>query len=97
MDRTKFGKAALGIFWGHFVLSIIVLVLTFSNSNKLFMFGFRLGAAVLIIYPLLGGLAYIIISIIGMIKNKKLLPYLICPILSFILWLIVAGSLAAYI
>lgn len=97
MDKTKYGKTAWGIFILHAILSIISLVCTMSNNRSVFHFGFNLGGYVMIVYPIVGGLIYIIVSLIGMIKNRKLLPYLICPILSFILWLILGGSLAVYI
>lgn len=97
MDKTKYGKIALGIFGLHTILTIISLVCSMSNNHKVFQFGFNMGGFVLVIYPLIGGFTYIVISLIGMIKNKKLLPYLICPIISFFLWLVLGGALAVYI
>ena len=51
----------------------------------------------LIVYPIVGGITYIVVSLIGMIKNKKLLPYLVCPVISIVLWLILAGALVIYV
>lgn len=97
MDKTKFGKMAWGICILHVVLSLIVMFCTNSNNRSTIQFGFNLGGYVMILYPIVGGIIYIVVSIIGMIKNKKLFPYLICPIISFIVWVILGGCLAVYI
>ena len=96
MDRSKLGKTVLWIFLIHVVLSMVVLGGTLSSNYKVIQFAFGLGGFVMIIYPIVGGLIYIVVSLIGMIKNKKFLPYLICPVISFVLWLIVGGALAVY-
>lgn len=97
MDKSKFAKIALGIFWIHTALSILAIFLTTTQiTHKAFQFGFNMGGFLLIVYPIIGGLIYIVVSIIGMIKSKKLLPYLICPVISFIVWLFVGGAMAVY-
>ena len=97
MDKTKYGKIALGIFWIHTVLSIVALLCSMSGNHKIFQIGFNLGGWMLIVYPIVGGITYIVVSLIGMIKNKKLLPYLVCPVISIVLWLILAGALVVYV
>lgn len=97
VDKTIFGKIAFGIFAIHTVLSLVSIILTLSDNHKIFQYGFRMASVLLIVYPIIGGIIYVIVSIIGMIKNKKLLPYLICPIISIIIWLILVGSVVAYV
>jgi len=97
MDKTKYGKIAFGIFGIHMILSLVSLFCSMSNNHSVFQFGFNLGGFVLVLYPVVGGITYIVVSLVGMIKNKKLLPYLICPPISFVMWLILIGALAVYI
>lgn len=97
MDKSKYGKTALGIFIVHAILTILVMVGLMSKDRSVFQAVFRMGGFVMIVYPIIGGLIYIIVSVIGMIKNKKLLPYLVCPVISFVLWVILGGALSVYI
>jgi len=97
VDKSIFGIIAFGIFLLHAVLSLIAILLTWSANQKLFHYGFNMAGVMLLVYPFVGGIIYVIVSFIGMIKNKKVLPYLICPILSVILWLILAGSVVSYV
>lgn len=97
VDKSIYGKIAWWIFVIHTVLSLGSLFFTMSDSHKIFQLGFKMAGVMLIVYPFIGGLIYIIVSIIGMIKNKKFLPYLICPVISVILWLILAGSVVVYV
>ena len=104
MDKSKYGKTALWIFICHAILSTASIVCVKISppgagnaTSSLFNIGFRMGMITLILYPIVGGITYVVISIIGIIKSKKVLPYLIFPPISLIIWLISVSVLARYI
>lgn len=97
IDKSIFGKIAFSIFAIHTVLSFAAIILTWSDNHKIFQIGFNMASVLLIVYPIVGGIIYVIFSLIGMIKNRKVLPYLICPIISIIVWLILTGSVVVYV
>lgn len=62
---------ALKIFAIHIVLSFVSIVCTLSGNSKIFLFGFNMAGVLIILYPIIGGVVYLIVSLIGMIKSKK--------------------------
>lgn len=96
VDKSIFSIIALSIFGIHTALSFIAVLFTWSSNLKLFQIGFTMVGWLAIVYPIVGGFIYIIVSLIGMIKNKKVLPYLVCPVVSIFVWLILVGSVVAY-
>lgn len=97
IDKSALGIVALCIFILYMLLSFVAIGCLWSDNLKMFHFGFNMAGVLLIVYPLIGGTAYVVISLIGMIKNKKIFPYLICPVFSIILWVILIGSTVAYV
>lgn len=63
----------------------------YSSDKTLAKQFYAVGSAVvpwtILIYPLVVGIPYTIVSLIGMIKNKTLQPYLLITILSVVLWI----------
>lgn len=97
VDKSKYGNTAFAIFAIHTILCLVSIICTSMSNIKVFHFGFNLAGFLLIVYPIVGGAAYLIVSIIGMVRNKKVIPYLICPVLSVFMWLILMGSVVVYV
>lgn len=73
----------------------IELVAAFFQS--VFMFGIGLGGISMILYPFVGGIAFLIVSILGIIQDRKFIPYLIYSVISIILWFITICDIGRYI
>ena len=46
--------------------------------------------------PFIGAIPNIIFNIVGMIKEKRVFPFLLCIFLPVIIWIIVAAYATAY-
>lgn len=49
-----------------------------------------------VMVPILGAIPNIILNIVGMIKEKRVFPFLLCIILPVFIWFIVAAVATAY-
>ena len=64
VDKSIYGRIALTIFAVHIVLSFVSIVCTLSGDSKVFLFGFNMAGVLIILYPIIGGVVYLIVSLI---------------------------------
>lgn len=107
MDKSKLAKFKVVLTVIYCLIALIYIgcdsfYRAMFDSNRdlavtVFEFGEGFMPFVLLILPVLLVPVNIIISIIGMIKSRKVLPYLLCPLFSFVFWFIAAITRARYI
>lgn len=95
VDKSKCWIIAFGIFVIHIILSLISIICIFSGNANVLHLGIDMAGVLILAYPIIGGLIYVIVSLIGIIKHKKILPYLIYPLISLVVWLVL-GRVAAF-
>lgn len=73
----------------------------YSSNYELARSFYKVGSAiapfVLVFIPFFMVPVSIVMSILGIIKSKKVFPYLLCPPIPFILWIITMATYARYI
>ena len=69
----------------------------YELARSFYAAGSTMAPFVLVLLPLLMVPASIVLFIIGIIKSKKVLPYLLCPPIPVILWIITVATYARYI
>lgn len=107
MDKSAISKATVILTVVYCIIAIVsigcedVYSSLYSSNYELAMSFYKVGSQiapfVLIVLPLLMVPASVVLSIIGMIKNKKVLPYLLCPPIPVILWILTIATYAQYI
>lgn len=105
MDKSLAAKIA----WINFIiycfigiLAVVCVDISHSLtphhlSHEVFEFGFNLGPYILILMPLFGGILHIVCSLIGLIKNRRVFPYLLFPIPAFIIWIVAMATMVQYV
>lgn len=107
MDKSAFAKAAVAITAIYCVLAMISIgcesiysALYDSNyelARTFYAVGSGMAPFILIILPLFMVPQSFVLSVIGIIKSKRVLPYLLLPPLPLLLWLITVGTYGRYI
>lgn len=96
MDKSAFAIINLILSIIYCGLAIVAIVggllipgiysFNYDLGEVVYAIGAMIGLLVMVFLPLLFVPANLILSIIGMIKSKKVLPYLVCIGVSIILW-----------
>lgn len=107
MDKSKFAKITVILTIAYCVLAIISVACEsiytdlFSSNYQLAHSFYKAGSAmapyILVVLPLLMVPTNLVLSIIGIIKSKKVLPYLLCPPVPVFLWFLTMATYARYI
>lgn len=69
----------------------------YERAKSFYNVGSAMAPYVLLLLPLLMVPICIVLSIIGIIKSKKVLPYFLCPPIPMILWILTVATYALYI
>lgn len=104
MDKSIIAKVTVILTVGYCIIAMasigcesIHTELFYTNyelARKLYKVGSAMAPFVLVLLPLLMVPTNIVLFIIGIIKSKKVLPYLLCPPVPIFLWF---ATLAAYV
>lgn len=107
MDKSTIAKAMVILTVIYCIIAMTTIGCEFvysdlySSNYELARSFYKVGSAmapfVTILIPFFMVPASIVLSIIGIIKSKKVLPYLLCPPIPVILWLITMATYARYI
>ncbi len=102
--RSGISKITVLIVIIYYILGILALVaheigLSTSDYNVFAFWHNQIWdtlAPVITVGSIIGVIPYFIFNIIGMIKEKRILIFLICFILPFFMWLLVMATATAY-
>lgn len=107
MDKSIFAKVTVILTVIYCIIALVSIGCESIYSNlystnyelarSFYDVGSKMAPFVLLILPLLMAPANIVLFIIGIVKSKKVLPYLLCPPILVILWIITVASYARYI
>lgn len=106
MNKSKILRVKVSLTVVYCILAIIAVVclkifenmfLTdFDTAVSIFKIGDVIGTLVIIVLPIILVPVNLILSIIGIIKNKKFIPYLLCIPFSVVAWIITVSYYAPY-
>ena len=107
MDKSIIAKVTVVLTVIYSIIAMVsigcesVYLNLYSSNYKLAMSFYEAGSSmapfVLLLLPLLMVPVSIVLTIIGIIKSKKVLPYLLCPPIPVVLWIITMATYARYI
>lgn len=107
MDKSRIAKVKVALTAVYGILAIISVICemvykalfssNFDLASRIFDKGMFIGMLVMVVLPILLVPVNFVISLIGMIKNRKVLPYLLCIPVSVIFWIITTSVYGRYI
>lgn len=107
MDKSVFAKVTVILTVCYCIIAMVSIGcesvysdLYHSNyelARSFYAVGSKMAPFILILLPLFMVPASLVLSIIGIVKSKKVLPYLLCPPIPVILWIFTVATYARYI
>lgn len=107
MDKSIIAKSVVILTLIYDVIGVVCIVcesiyqsLYHSNyqlARSFYTAGSMMAPFVLLLLPFLMIPASFVLSVVGIVKSKKLFPYLICPPVPIIIWIITVATYARYI
>lgn len=106
-SKTVLSKIAVGIVVVYYALGVLAMFSRLLGTSMLdagnmdgFHFWFNKMwdtlSKTVVLLPFIGAIPNIIFNIVGMIKEKRVFPFLLCIFLPVIIWIIVAAYATAY-
>lgn len=106
-EKTVLSKIAVAIVVIYYLLGIAALVaqnigsgLKVQENRELFHFLYHKVwdnlAPILVLVPLIGAIPNLVLNLVGMIRERRVFPFLLCIVLPIPMWILVAATATAY-